>query len=362
MDATRKSQRGLQHFRPPSQNIKGSGIQDVYSHPYKVRANVVATTYIDDPSMEGYGDDYFIGWTLIFIDGDSGTNKTRGERYTITDYTSIGGRFTFAAGTNAPDVGDEYMLIPPVSMTHPYGFGGSVIWSVCTAAHATNTTTSYYDAQLEQFADDWFNDEWYLVPYHCAAAGIVGTPQLIIDFDKTHATGEGGIVAVASVGGAIAAGDVFMIVPKWMIEGGEGYMNYTPVSITFAAGTTGSVAEHEVLTVTGLCEVHIICECNTNVAGTGTICFGMGGDTDFFIAATTGTDIGATDVWHAAAPALAYAPVDDVKFKVVTNGVDIGYEVETNTLTSGVIVFHMWWKPLEPTAKCVAAAGAAGAI
>ena len=47
--------------------------------------------------------------------------------------------------------------------------------------------------------------------------------------------------------------------------------NYLAVSITFAAATTGSVATHEILTVTGAVRVRILAECTVNVVGAGTI-------------------------------------------------------------------------------------------
>ena len=43
--------------------------------------------------------------------------------------------------------------------------------------------------------------------------------------------------------------------------------------------------------------------------------------------------------------------------KVVSNGLDIGYEIKTDTLTGGAITFHCWWEPLNSTGAVVVADG-----
>lgn len=133
--------------------------------------------------------------------------------------------------------------------------------------------------------------------------------------------------------------------------------NYIAVPITFAALTTGSVASHEILTVTGMVRVVIIPVCTTNVAGSGTIELGVAGDTDLFLGTTTGTDIDAGELWLDTSPAELAWNWSSVLDKVVPNGLDIGYEVKTDTLTGGAITFHCWWWPLDSTGAVVAADG-----
>jgi len=133
--------------------------------------------------------------------------------------------------------------------------------------------------------------------------------------------------------------------------------NYLAVPITFAALTTGSVATHEIFTVTGMVRMVIIPECTVNVAGSGTIELGVAGDTDAFIATTTGTDIDAGEIWLDASPtelAFSYSSILD---KVVAGGLDVGYEIKTDTLTGGDITFHCWWTPLNSTGAVVVADG-----
>jgi hypothetical protein len=138
-----------------------------------------------------------------------------------------------------------------------------------------------------------------------------------------------------------------------------GAANYLSVPITFAALTTGSVASHEILTVTGLVRVLIIPVCTTNVAGSGTIELGVAGDTDLFIGTTTGTDIDAGKLWLDTSPAELAFSFTSALDKIVPNGLDIGYEVKTDTLTSGAITFHVWWWKLDSTGAVVAADGTA---
>jgi hypothetical protein len=133
--------------------------------------------------------------------------------------------------------------------------------------------------------------------------------------------------------------------------------NYLASPITFAAGTTGSVASHEIFTVTGMVRVRIIPECTVDVAGTGTIELGVAGDTDIMLGTTTGTDIDGGKLWLDTSPAEFAWNFSSVIDKVIPNGLDIGYEVKTNTLTGGAITFHCWWEPLNSTGAVIVADG-----
>jgi hypothetical protein len=134
------------------------------------------------------------------------------------------------------------------------------------------------------------------------------------------------------------------------------------ITITMAAGTTGSAAQHEILTVTGLCEIKILTKCTTNVAGSGSIQLGWTGTTNGIIASTTGTNVNAGAIWNSTSADILAGIEGDVLFTVVSNGADIGYEITSATLTGGVLVFYIWWTPLEDDAFCAVATGAAGTI
>lgn len=134
--------------------------------------------------------------------------------------------------------------------------------------------------------------------------------------------------------------------------------NYLAVPITFAAGTTGSVATHEIFTVTGLVRVKIIAVCTVNLAGaTATIKLGTENNTAAFIAQTTGTDIDAGELWYDATPTTTEDTTSTVVLDKVVNAADIGYEVETAALSAGAITFHCWYTPLDSTGAVVVADG-----
>lgn len=134
--------------------------------------------------------------------------------------------------------------------------------------------------------------------------------------------------------------------------------NYVAVPITFVVGTTGAVATHEILTITGMVRLRILAECTVNVAGTGAIQLGVAGATDAIIASTTGTDIDAGEIWFDASPTELYGDTASLILdKIIAGGIDVGYEITANTLTGGTVIFHCWWEPLNATGAVVAADG-----
>jgi hypothetical protein len=133
--------------------------------------------------------------------------------------------------------------------------------------------------------------------------------------------------------------------------------NYLAVPITFVAGTTGTVATHELFTVTGLVKIKIIAEVTVNVAGTGSIQLGTEDTTDAIIAVTAGTDLDAEELWYDATPTTKIDTTTTVILDKIVNAADIGYEISVGTLTSGAITFHCWYTPLNATGAVVASDG-----
>ena len=133
--------------------------------------------------------------------------------------------------------------------------------------------------------------------------------------------------------------------------------NYLGVPIVFSALTTGSVATHELFTVTGLVRVKIVAECTVNVAGTGSIQLGEETTTDSMIAVTAGTDLDAGELWYDATPTTATDTTSTVILDKIVNALDVGYEISVGTLTSGAITFHCWYEALNATGAVVASDG-----
>jgi len=179
------------------------------------------------------------------------------------------------------------------------------------------------------------------------------------DFESTNvvANADGSLIERAEYIQQVVDGLADVINADAVIYGGP---NYIRVPITFAALTTGAVGSHEILTVTGAVRVRIIPECTVNVAGAGTIELGVAGDTDIMLGTTTGTDIDAGKFWLDTSPAELAFNFSSVIDKVIAGGLDIGYEIKTDTLTGGEIVFHCFYEPLNNTGAVVAADGTGG--
>ena len=141
------------------------------------------------------------------------------------------------------------------------------------------------------------------------------------------------------------------------IEGAVATSNILPnklsSTVTFAAATTGSVAAHDLFTVTGTVAVTLFGVCTTNVAGSGTIEVGTAASTAGLIAQTTGTDIDANEIWHDASPDASIELASVATTKIVTD--DIIYTIASDTLTSGVVTFYLSWYPISDGATVVVA-------
>jgi hypothetical protein len=137
--------------------------------------------------------------------------------------------------------------------------------------------------------------------------------------------------------------------------------NFIQVTADMGTTTWNTVATHEILTVTGTVRVRMLIECTESIAdadNTGMIQLGVAGATNAFIAATTGTAIDANDLWYDTTPTTTYDTTSTCLLdKVVTGGVDIGYEIATTDFTNGTLVFYCWWEPISSDGAVVAGTG-----
>jgi len=158
--------------------------------------------------------------------------------------------------------------------------------------------------------------------------------------------------------------------PNWQQIPGialiHGARNHIEVSVDLNSATWNTVATHEVFTVTGTVRMRFLILCTetlTDAANLAVIQFGVAGTTNAFIAATdaagkNGNTIEADEIWCDATPADTYGDADTVVLdKVVTGGLDVGYEITGEALTDGTLVFHAWWEPLDAAGVVVAGAG-----
>ena len=128
-------------------------------------------------------------------------------------------------------------------------------------------------------------------------------------------------------------------------------------AVTFAAATTGSVAQHDLFTVTGDNLVTIFGICNTSLdsGGVATISVGSVGNVAAIIPVTTATDIDDGDIWVDATPGVQIEALPASSLFVINDGQDITYDILTATITAGQIDFYCLYRPLESTARVVAA-------
>ena len=144
--------------------------------------------------------------------------------------------------------------------------------------------------------------------------------------------------------------------------------NHIAVTATMSAATWNTAATHEVFTVTGTVRMWLWVLCThtlTDAADAADIQFGVAGATNGFIAATAaagkgGAGIAAGEVWCDATPADTYGAASSLILdRVVSGGLDVGYEITGAALTGGVLEFHCVWVPLSSDGLVEAGAGGA---
>lgn len=141
---------------------------------------------------------------------------------------------------------------------------------------------------------------------------------------------------------------------------------YLSVTADFTSATWNAFAglgpTHEVFNVTGLVRMKIWAECTGDCDSAGhaaTLQLGVEGATNALIAATDETELDNGDLWYDATPTVGYEAYATAVFDYISNGLDVGYEIGVEDVTSGSLVFHCVWQPLNATGAVVAGAGGA---
>ena len=138
-----------------------------------------------------------------------------------------------------------------------------------------------------------------------------------------------------------------------MAQNSSALGNIVEKTVTFAAGTTGTVSKHKLADVTGLVMVQVIGLCSTDVAGSGTIEVGTTSASAGLLPLTTGTALDAGNVWHDATPDATIEALTVLNTFIISE--DIEYEVKTATLSGGVVKFVICWAPLSMDGNVVIA-------
>lgn len=123
--------------------------------------------------------------------------------------------------------------------------------------------------------------------------------------------------------------------------------------VTFAAGTTGAVGNHDIFTVTGAAHVVVVGYCEETLTGaTATISVGTDDLVSTLIAVTTATNILGGTMWFDNAPSECEANASIGGAWVCDS---ISYDVLVAAIEGGVIDFVCFWTPVSANATIVAA-------
>lgn len=128
----------------------------------------------------------------------------------------------------------------------------------------------------------------------------------------------------------------------------------TSKSVTFAAATTGSVAVHDLMQITGdvMLQVYISVQEDLTSGGESVIDIGITTSTGYFIS-TAFTNVVTTRKGTYSSPFEASGIADEY-LSFFTGDTKLVYEVETATLTGGTMTVYCLWRPLSENASVVA--------
>ena len=311
--STKKAERSIEGFLinrvPPSGYVDSRGIRTKHSSAYKIDvyggigagASTTAGAFVIGR-----------GYTVLTVGSTSFTGIGASENRVGVRFIATG----VGSGTGTATSGQQFRD----SAMAGYGNGYFANWN-CTFVRNNLNTTNLSDGEAS------------------VVTGYV---------DKT-----GEFSFADNFSGAAVKGDEFRLTPP--------SKNLLVNPITFAAGTTGSTATHEVFTITGEVKWKLRIKCTdtlTETAGGVTIQFGDAVSTSRFIASTEPEDISTGEYWFSTVP-TAIGTLATVQMEGISNGIDLGYEVGTSTVSGGTLEFILEWEALEGNAFVVTAPGTA---
>jgi len=136
--------------------------------------------------------------------------------------------------------------------------------------------------------------------------------------------------------------------------------NHIVVTADLSASPWNTDASHEVFTVTGAVRMQMWIICTENVTSSGgnaTLQFGDEDTTDLIIGATDENAIDVGELWYDTSPTTFIDTFANAVMDYVDSGKDIGYEIDVEATTNGLLEFHCVWVPLNSTGLVVAGAG-----
>jgi hypothetical protein len=142
-----------------------------------------------------------------------------------------------------------------------------------------------------------------------------------------------------------------------IVLGGAGYLSNV-VDFSAAKNTSGS---HSVFTISGDVRIRLLPICEGDLVGHGAsskITLGFNGATTGLIGNTTASVVDKGEIWisGASATVTTYKATSSALLDLIVSGkTAIKLTVNSVSLSSGKINFHLWWEPISEGATVAAA-------
>jgi len=324
------------------------------------------TTHSVYDALKGFGTDYFkTGWTMIVLwDAGGIGGAPEGEVVDVTAYVTASGTFTHGA-TTALAAGDKVLFVRDelVSLYQKTLPATAVAGSLQRYIAGGDTGLGTDLGASKSLVDCIGTDGVAVADTATGIAGMIGVNDAdnVMDTDAVVPNANGSVYERLEALEAAA-------------NASYNHPNYFAVTADLGVGTWNTTAAHEIAAVTGACRLQIMVEVTESVVTTssdGTIALGVAGNTDAIFAAVDldsgAADFSAGDVVSGVYGAVPTTPVGVANATntitgglfdvVVVGGVDVGYTIGTHAATDGILIFHIWWTPLDATGAVTAGAG-----
>jgi hypothetical protein len=153
----------------------------------------------------------------------------------------------------------------------------------------------------------------------------------------------------------VSAGNITIVTDfNNVISAEEGYISKT---VDFSLPAAKGTGTHSVFDVTGLVRMKVVPVCTTTLvasANTATICLGTADNSSGWIGGTSTNIIAAGDIWFDSSPTKTNAGYASAVFDKLVFSQAVGYEVATNSMSTGAITFHCWFTPMDATGNVTA--------
>lgn len=125
--------------------------------------------------------------------------------------------------------------------------------------------------------------------------------------------------------------------------------NFLTIMADFTQPQWNTIGTHRVFSTNGSVRMRIIPYCASDLnssGGSGQISFGITGFPAIMIPTTSCTAIDQGEMWLTTSPQVTYN-ISALIDSIINGPKGIGFEVSTEALNAGQILFNCWWEPLD---------------